>query len=109
MTIEEIQKKVDDWIKKYGVKYFSELTNMTLLTEEVGELARHIARRYGEQNYKKETNSKKMIKEEIGDVLFVLVCLSNQMGINLTSCFLQSINKKTKRDAKRHLSNRKIN
>lgn len=109
MTIEEIQQKIDNWIKKYGVRYFSELTNLALLTEEVGELSRHIARKYGEQNYKKKVNSKDLIKEEIGDVFFVLICLCNQMNIDLKECIISSIDKKTKRDAKRHKKNKKLN
>ena len=96
MTIKELQDNIDNWIKKFGVRYFSELTNMALLTEEVGELSRHIARTYGEQSYKKKTNSKELIKEEIADIFFVLVCLSNQMNIDLTKCILESIEKKNK-------------
>ena len=109
MTIEETQKKIDNWIKKYGVRYFSELTNLALLNEEVGELSRHIARKYGEQNYKKEVNSTNLIKEEIGDIFFVLICLCNQMNIDLTECILSSIDKKTKRDSERHRKNEKLN
>jgi len=109
MTIEETQKKIDNWIKKYGVRYFSELTNLALLNEEVGELSRHIARKYGEQNYKKEVNSTNLIKEEIGDVFFVLICLCNQMNIDLKECILNSIDKKTKRDSERHRKNKKLN
>jgi len=109
MTIEETQKKIDNWIKKYGVRYFSELTNLALLNEEVGELSRHIARKYGEQNYKKEVNSTNLIKEEIGDIFFVLICLCNQMNIDLKECILNSIDKKTKRDSERHRKNKKLN
>jgi len=108
MTIKELQDNIDNWIKKFGVRYFSELTNMALLTEEVGELSRHIARTYGEQNYKKKTNSKELIKEEIADIFFVLVCLSNQMNIDLTKCILESIEKKTSRDSERHKKNKKL-
>ena len=108
MTIQEAQKKIDNWIKKYGVKYFSELTNMALLTEEVGELSRHIARKYGDQSYKKEVNSKELIKEEIGDIFFVLACLCNQMNIDLNECISSSIEKKTIRDAERHKKNKKL-
>ncbi len=108
MTIEELQKKIDNWIKKYGVRYFSELTNMALLMEEVGELSRHIARKYGEQNYKKKVNSEKLIKEEIGDIFFVLVCLCNQMNIDLEECISNSISKKTIRDSNRHKGNKKL-
>ena len=108
MTIKELQDNIDNWIKKFGVRYFSELTNMALLTEEVGELSRHIARTYGEQSYKKKTNSKELIKEEIADIFFVLVCLSNQMNIDLTKCILESIEKKTSRDSERHKKNKKL-
>ena len=108
MTIKELQDKIDAWIKKFGVRYFSELTNMALLTEEVGELSRHIARTYGEQSYKKKINSKELIQEEIADIFFVLVCLSNQMNIDLTKCIMDSIKKKTKRDANRHKKNSKL-
>ncbi|MBH76328.1 MAG: pyrophosphatase [Flavobacteriales bacterium] len=108
MTIKELQDNVDNWIKKFGVRYFSELTNMALLTEEVGELSRHIARTYGEQSYKKETNSRELIKEEIADIFFVLICLSNQMNIDLTKCILESIEKKTSRDSERHKKNKKL-
>ena len=99
MTIQELQVQVDNWIKKYGVRYFNELTNMALLTEEVGELSRHMARRYGEQNYKKEVDGVSLIKEEMGDILFVLTCLSNQMNIDLEECFDISMKKKTQRDS----------
>ena len=108
MTIQELQVKVDNWIKKYGVRYFNELTNMALLTEEVGELSRHMARRYGEQNYKKEVDGVSLIKEEMGDILFVLTCLSNQMNIDLEECFDISMRKKTQRDSVRHLNNKKL-
>lgn len=109
MKISEMQKIVDNWIKKYGVRYFSELTNMALLTEEVGELSRHMARTFGEQSYKKKVNSKKLIKDEIGDIIFVLTCLCNQMEINLENCIIDSIEKKTKRDSERHKKNKKLN
>jgi len=108
MKIEEAQKKVDDWIKLNGVRYFNELTNTALLMEEIGELSRHIARKYGEQNYKKECDSSKLIKEEMGDVFFVLLCLCNQMGINLKNSLIESIDKKTKRDINRHKKNKKL-
>ena len=108
MTIKELQDNIDNWIKKFGVRYFSELTNMALLTEEVGELSRHIARTYGEQSYKKKTNSRELIKEEIADIFFVLTCLSNQMDIDLTKCILESIEKKTSRDSERHKKNKKL-
>ena len=109
MTIEDLQKKVDDWIKKHGVRYFNELTNMAILVEEVGELSRHIARTFGEQNYKKDIDGKMGIKDEIGDILFVLTCLSNQMNLDLKECFNNSIKKKTLRDSLRHKKNKKLN
>ena len=108
MTIQELQVQVDNWIKKYGVRYFNELTNMALLTEEVGELSRHMARRFGEQNYKKEVDGVSLIKEEMGDILFVLTCLSNQMNIKLEECFDISMKKKTQRDSTRHINNKKL-
>ena len=107
MTIQEAQQKIDQWIKKYGVRYFNELTNMALLTEEVGELARIIARKYGEQSFKK-SDKEISLEEEMADVLFVLICLANQTGVNLTDAFLKNIEKKTKRDAKRHHENKKL-
>lgn len=107
MTLDEVQKTVDQWIKKRGVRYFSELTNMAVLTEEVGELARIMARKYGDQSFKKgEENSS--IEEEIADVFFVLVCIANQTGIDLTKAFELTIEKKTKRDAQRHHNNKKL-
>lgn len=107
MTIEEAQKEVDQWIKKYGVKYFSELTNMVILTEEVGELARVIARKYGEQS-SKESDLDKNLADEMADVLWVLLCLANQTGINLTDAFEKNIEKKTRRDSERHKNNIKL-
>ena len=107
MTIKEIQKQVDGWIKTYGVRYFSELTNMALLTEEVGEMARVIARRYGDQSEKK-SDKKVKLEDEMADVLFVLVCLANQTGVDLEKAFLQNLKKKTQRDAKRHRQNKKL-
>lgn len=106
MTIDEAQKSVDDWIKKYGVRYFSELTNMACLTEEVGELARVIARKYGDQSFK--TGEKENLEEEMADVLWVLICLANQTGVNLTKALEQSIAKKTNRDKDRHINNQKL-
>ena len=106
MTIQEAQQTVDQWIKTYGVRYFSELTNMACLTEEVGELARIIARRYGDQSAKPGENLN--LSEELADVLWVLICLANQSGVDLTSALQASIDKKTKRDAKRHLQNPKL-
>lgn len=107
MTLKETQEKVDAWIKKYGVRYFNELTNMVLLTEEVGELARIIARKYGEQSYKASDKEKKL-DEELADVFFVLICIANQTGVDLTDAFNKNIEKKTKRDATRHIENNKL-
>jgi NTP pyrophosphatase (non-canonical NTP hydrolase) len=107
MTIEEAQKQVDDWIKQYGVRYFSELTNMALLTEEMGELARIVARKYGDQSFK-ASDKDKDLAEEMADVLWVLICLANQTGVDLTKALEDSMIKKTKRDATRHLENKKL-
>ena len=107
MTIEEAQIKVDDWIKQYGVRYFDEMTNMALLVEEVGEVARIMARTYGEQSGK-ETDLSKNLAEELADVMWVLMCIANQTGINLTKAFENTIEKKTQRDNKRHLDNPKL-
>ncbi len=107
MTIQELQDKTDAWIKKYGVRYFSELTNLALLVEEVGELARIIARKYGEQSFKDE-ESKIRLSEELADVLFVLVCLANQTNTNLTEAMEANFVKKTKRDKERHKQNKKL-
>lgn len=106
MTIREAQDAVDQWIKKYGVRYFSELTNMAVLTEEVGELARVIARKYGDQSFK--TGEKDNLGEEMADVLWVLICLANQTGVDLTEELQKSIEKKTQRDKERHLNNEKL-
>ncbi len=106
MTIEEAQKTVDQWIKKYGVRYFSELTNMACLTEEVGELARVIARKYGDQSFKE--GEKANIGEEIADIMWVLLCLANQTETDITEELQKSFEKKTKRDATRHLNNPKL-
>ena len=106
MTLDEAQQTVDAWIKTYGVRYFSELTNMACLTEEVGELARVIARRYGDQSFKAGEHAD--LSEEMADVLWVLICLANQTGINLTEALEKSLEKKTKRDATRHLENEKL-
>ncbi len=107
MTIEEAQKTVDGWIKTIGVRYFNELTNMAMLTEEVGEVARIIARRYGEQS-EKESDKNKDLGDEMADVLFVLICLANQTGIDLTAALQKNLDKKNKRDATRHLENVKL-
>ncbi|MBN1185099.1 MAG: nucleotide pyrophosphohydrolase [Bacteroidales bacterium] len=108
MTIEEAQQTVDTWIKTHGMRYFNELTNMALLTEEVGELARIIARRYGEQS-EKESDKNLNLADEMADVLFVLICLANQTGVDLTKAFKNSIQKKTERDINRHKDNKKLN
>ena len=107
MTINEAQQQVDGWIKTVGVRYFSELTNMAILTEEVGELARIMARTYGDQSFKK-TDLDKNLADEIADVLWVLICLANQTGVNLTEAFQKNIEKKTTRDAERHQQNEKL-
>ncbi|MBO4613454.1 MAG: nucleotide pyrophosphohydrolase [Bacteroidaceae bacterium] len=113
MTIKEAQERVDAWIKEYGVRYFGELTNMTVLTEEIGEMARVMARRYGEQSWKASDpraadNGAQALKEEMADVLWVLLCLANQTGIDLTEALEQSIEKKTNRDKTRHINNPKL-
>ena len=113
MTIKEAQETVDRWIKEYGVRYFSELTNMTVLTEEVGELARIMARRYGEQSWKSTDqratdNGREAMGEEMADVLWVLLCLANQTGVDLTEALQKSIEKKTRRDSLRHIDNPKL-
>jgi NTP pyrophosphatase (non-canonical NTP hydrolase) len=107
LTISEAQKQVDDWIKKYGVRYFSELTNMTILTEEVGELARIMARKFGDQSFKK-SDEKYELGDEMADVLWVLICLANQTGIDLNEAFIKNIEKKTLRDKDRHKNNEKL-
>jgi len=107
MTIDELQDNVDSWIKEYGVRYFSELTNMAILTEEVGELARIIARRYGEQS-EKESDKNLDLGDEMADVLWVLTCLANQTGVNLEQALKQNFEKKTLRDKDRHKSNKKL-
>jgi NTP pyrophosphatase (non-canonical NTP hydrolase) len=107
MTIDEAQKLVDDWIKTYGVRYFGELTNMAILTEEVGELARVISRTYGEQSFKASDKEYNMA-DEMADVLWVLICLANQTGVNLTEAFENNMRKKTERDNERHLNNEKL-
>jgi NTP pyrophosphatase (non-canonical NTP hydrolase) len=107
MTIQESQQQVDQWIKTHGVRYFNELTNMTILTEEVGELARIMARRYGEQS-EKESDKNKDLGDEMADVLWVLICLANQTGVDLTDAFKKNLEKKTNRDKDRHKSNEKL-
>lgn len=107
MTLIEAQNLVDGWIKQYGVKYFSELTNMAILTEEVGEVARIISRRYGDQSFK-ESDKNKELEDELADVLWVLLCIANQTGVNLTEAFMKNIEKKTQRDCMRHINNDKL-
>jgi NTP pyrophosphatase (non-canonical NTP hydrolase) len=107
MTLDQSQQEVDRWIKTYGVRYFNELTNMAILTEEVGELARIMARRYGEQS-EKESDKSKDLGDEMADVLWVLICLANQTGVNLTEAFRKNLEKKTARDKDRHRGNDKL-
>ncbi len=107
LNIADAQKMVDDWIKTYGVRYFSELTNMAILTEEVGELARIMARTYGDQSFKK-SDLNKNLPDEMADVLWVLICLANQTGVDLTRAFRENIEKKTQRDNTRHKENQKL-
>jgi len=107
MTLAQAQKTVDSWIKQHGVRYFNELTNMAMLTEEVGEVARIIARRYGEQS-EKESDKQKVLADELADVLFVLICLANQTGVDLTKALQGNLKKKTQRDSTRHKSNSKL-
>ena len=106
MTLDEAQGKVDKWIESYGIRYFSELTNMAILTEEVGELARLMARKYGDQSFKE--GEKDTIGDEMADVLWVLICMANQTGVNLTQAFAENLEKKTIRDATRHQQNPKL-
>jgi NTP pyrophosphatase (non-canonical NTP hydrolase) len=107
MTIAESQQIVDTWIKENGVRYFNELTNMAILTEEVGEVARIIARQYGEQSFKKSDEGKQL-SDELADVLFVLICIANQTGIDLTEALRKNLDKKTSRDSDRHKQNEKL-
>ncbi|MBL6663794.1 MAG: nucleotide pyrophosphohydrolase [Flavobacteriales bacterium] len=106
MSIQQLQQQVDEWIKKYGVRYFNELTNMAILSEEVGEVARIMARKYGEQSFKESDNSD--LGEELADVLFVLLCIANQTDVNLQESFDNKLKIKTMRDANRHLGNPKL-
>ena len=106
MELSELQKRVDAWIREYGVRYFSELTNMAILTEEVGELARVMARKYGDQSFKE--GEKDNIEDEIADVLWVLLCIANQTGVNVTEAFARNLEKKTQRDNTRHINNPKL-
>ncbi len=107
MTLEEAQEKVDQWIKTYGVRYFSELTNMTILVEEVGELARIMARKFGDQS-EKESDKANSLSDEMADILWVLLCLANQTGVDLTEAFEENLVKKTERDHHRHQNNKKL-
>ena len=106
ITLAEVQRQTDEWIKTYGVRYFNELTNMVILTEEVGELARVIARTYGEQSFKE--GEKANLSDEMADILWVLTCLANQTGVNLTEAWKETIKKKTRRDKERHINNSKL-
>ena len=108
MTLDEAQQRVDDWIKTYGVRYFSELSNMAVLTEEVGELARVMVRTYGDQSFKKSDEGASLA-DEMADVLWVLICLANQTGVNLTEAFEHNLRKKTERDRERHKKKKKLN
>lgn len=107
ISIRQAQEMVDKWIKTYGVRYFNELTNMAILTEEVGEVARIIARKYGEQSFK-ESDKQKDLGDEMADVLWVLLCLANQTGIDMTEAFQKNLEKKTSRDKERHINNKKL-
>jgi NTP pyrophosphatase (non-canonical NTP hydrolase) len=107
MTLQNAQNQVDEWIKTFGVRYFGELTNLAILTEEVGELARIMARTYGDQSFKKSDEGAELA-DEMADVLWVLICLANQTGVNLTEAFQKNMLKKTERDAERHLQNKKL-
>lgn len=107
MTLDELQNTVDEWVKKYGVRYFNELTNMAVLTEEVGEVARVMARKYGEQSAK-EGDLDKSLADELADVIWVVTCIANQTGIDLTEALQRNIEKKTARDSERHKNNPKL-
>ena len=107
MDLSEAQEKVDDWIKTYGVRYFSELTNMVILSEEVGELARIVARKFGDQSFK-EKDAELNMADEMADILWVLICLANQTGVNLNEAFMKNMEKKTRRDGTRHINNEKL-
>lgn len=108
MTIEQAQQTIDNWINTTGIRYFNELTNTAILMEEVGEVARIMARQYGEQSFK-QSDTTVNLADEMADVLFVLICLANQTGVNLTDALTKNLDKKTKRDARRHQDNKKIN
>ena len=106
ISIREAQEIVDKWIKEYGVRYFDEMTNMAILTEEVGEVARIMARTYGEQSFKE--GEKKELSDELADVLWVLICIANQTGVDLSEALMKNLDKKTKRDKERHINNKKL-
>jgi NTP pyrophosphatase (non-canonical NTP hydrolase) len=108
MTIQEAQGKVDNWISQYGVRYFNELTNMAILTEEVGEVARIIARTYGEQSDRSPGENREQLADELADVIFVIICLANQTGVDLADAFKKNLEKKTSRDFDRHQQNDKL-
>ena len=108
MTIDEAQQRVDSWIKTTGVRYFSELTNMAILTEEVGEVARIMCRKFGDQSFKGSENERQL-SDELADVLWVLICIANQTGVNLTEALIQNFEKKNARDRNRHMNNKKLN
>lgn len=108
LTISAAQQRVDQWIQMLGVRYFSELTNLAQLVEEVGELARILSRKYGDQSFKDDEETRLCLSDEMADVLFVLICLANQTGVDLTAALLQNLEKKTNRDATRHTSNPKL-
>jgi NTP pyrophosphatase (non-canonical NTP hydrolase) len=107
MTIQQAQQTIDNWIKTFGVRYYNELTNMAILTEEVGEVARIMSRKYGEQSFKKSEEGKELA-DELADVLFVLICIANQTGVDLTAALEKNLDKKTNRDAQRHKDNEKL-
>lgn len=107
LTLKQAQQKVDEWINSHGVRYFNELTNMAILTEEVGEVARIVSRKYGEQSFKKKEKDKNL-SDELADVLFVVICLANQTGVDLSTAFEKNMEKKTKRDKTRHKTNKKL-
>jgi NTP pyrophosphatase (non-canonical NTP hydrolase) len=107
MTLEEAQQQIDKWIKMHGVRYFNELTNLAILMEEVGEVSRLMSRIYGEQSFKKSDEEKKL-PDELADVLFVLICIANQTGVDLTVAFEKNLQKKTQRDSRRHRQNKKL-
>ena len=108
LSIKQLQEKVDNWISTFGIRYFNELTNMAILTEEVGEVARIMARKYGEQSFK-NSEDENQLGDELADVLFVLICIANQTGVDLEEAFMKNMDKKTQRDSNRHRNNEKLN